>query len=77
MRIFVTFTSFLVISFLINWMQKTLLLNTFGEVDSSSLHTSFRTFSKFDAGNTNLFQIKVSHRKINGTTLAKHLIKIA
>ena len=58
-------------------MQKLTLLNTFGEGGLFSwFSVNSRTFSKSEAGNTILLQVKVLNGKINGTTLAMHLIKI-
>ena len=42
----------------------------------SSISTSSATFSKFDALNVILFQIKVFGRDIKETTLAKYFIKV-
>ena len=42
----------------------------------SSFTTSSARFSKFDAGNVILFQIKVFSRNIRETTLATYVIKV-
>ena len=42
----------------------------------SSFTTSSARFSKFDAGNVILFQIKVFARNIRETTLATYVIKV-
>ena len=50
-------------------MQNAILLSTFEECLLCRLFfTSSRTFSEFDRGNTNLFQIKKDW-KITGTTV--------
>ena len=46
------------------------------KVFSRSCSTNSRSFSKLDAGNFVSFKIKVFGGKINGTTLAMHLIKM-
>ena len=46
------------------------------KIFSKSFSNGSTSFSVFDAGNTILFRIKVFSGKINGTTLAKYLIKI-
>ena len=42
----------------------------------SAFSTSSAKFSKFDAGNVILFQIKVFGRNIKETTLARYFIKV-
>ena len=48
----------------------------FGILFISSFFISSANFSKFDAGNVILFQIKVFGRNIKETTLARYLIKV-
>ena len=61
---------------MINWTEKEILINFLEILYISSFFTSSAKFSKFDAGNVILFQIKVFGRNIKETTPERYLTKL-
>ena len=81
--IFVKLSGSLVINFIKsvnqtakNWIEKGILVNFLEILFISGFFTSTARFSKFDAENVILFQIKVFDRNIKETTLERYFIKV-